>query len=704
MSSDHFLYLPPLRADLQLWKASNAYDGAPGWILYDPLTHRFFRIGDQIYQILTRWKIKEGKRLIQQVADETVFKPSLDDIAALIEFLQTNQLTVQSTSQQSQVYIDQHKKFKQHQWYKLLSQYLFFRIPLFRPDVFLDRTYPFVKPLFSRLFLGISLIVGIIGFYFVSRQWDDFVHTFLHFFTLQGLLIYVAAIVFVKIIHEFGHAYTAKHYGCKVPSMGLAFMVMVPMLYSDMSDNWRLPLRRQRFHIAAAGIINELLLANSCLLLWVLLPEGTLQSVCFVIATASLISSLAINTIPFMRFDGYYMLSDAWGIENLQARSFQLARWKLRQWLFGFIEEKPEFLPQHLEVKLICYAWVTWLYRLILFLGIALLVYQFFFKALGLILFVVEIIGLIMMPCLREIKYWWALKDKIQQNGRYRYWGLVSLLLMGLFCIPWSSSIYVPGVLTSANYATLFSSESAQVISMDIKPGQQVIKDQVLMVLKSPKLEKEIELTRKQLDLLEIRAKRAVSYAQDQEDLTVILEQIAVESTKLAGLEKEQARLTLRAPFQGVISEVAADLHPNQWINQGTPICLIVDPMFAEIKGVIAEHELDRIELGQQAQFFPENLELSELTASINRIDWGNIQSLDLPYLASKFGGSVAVKDHSAMLVPKASVYAIYLDNIAATVPQQEVRGDILIEGKPISLARRFLERAASVLMRESGY
>lgn len=704
MSSDHFLYLPPLRADLQLWKASNAYDGAPGWILYDPLTHRFFRIGDQIYQILTRWKIKEGKRLIQQVADETVFKPSLDDIAALIEFLQTNQLTVQSTSQQSQVYIDQHKKFKQHQWYKLLSQYLFFRIPLFRPDVFLDRTYPFVKPLFSRLFLGISLIVGIIGFYFVSRQWDDFVHTFLHFFTLQGLLIYVAAIVFVKIIHEFGHAYTAKHYGCKVPSMGLAFMVMVPMLYSDMSDNWRLPLRRQRFHIAAAGIINELLLANSCLLLWVLLPEGTLQSVCFVIATASLISSLAINTIPFMRFDGYYMLSDAWGIENLQARSFQLARWKLRQWLFGFIEEKPEFLPQHLEVKLICYAWVTWLYRLILFLGIALLVYQFFFKALGLILFVVEIIGLIMMPCLREIKYWWALKDKIQQNGRYRYWGLVSLLLMGLFCIPWSSSIYVPGVLTSANYATLFSSESAQVISMDIKPGQQVIKDQVLMVLKSPKLEKEIELTRKQLDLLEIRAKRAVSYAQDQEDLTVILEQIAVESTKLAGLEKEQARLTLRAPFQGVISEVAADLHPNQWINQGTPICLIVDPMFAEIKGVIAEHELDRIELGKQAQFFPENLELSELTASINRIDWGNIQSLDLPYLASKFGGSVAVKDHSAMLVPKASVYAIYLDNIAATVPQQEVRGDILIEGKPISLARRFLERAASVLMRESGY
>lgn len=704
MNADHFLYLPPLRVDLQLWKTSNTYDGAPSWTLYDPLTHRFFRIGDQIYQILTRWKIKEGKQLIQQVADETVFKPSLDDIAALIEFLQTNQLTVQSTFQQSQAYIDQHKKLKQHQWYKLLSQYLFFRIPLFRPDVFLDRTYPFIKPLFSRLFLGISLVAGITGFYFISRQWDDFIHTFSYFFTLQGLLIYVAAIIFVKTIHELGHAYTAKHYDCRVPSMGLAFMVMVPMLYSDMSDSWRLSSRQQRFHIAAAGIINELLLANYCLLLWVLLPEGILRSICFVIATASLISSLAINTIPFMRFDGYFMLSDAWGIENLQARSFQLARWKLRQWLFGFIEDKPERLPQHLEVKLIYYAWITWLYRLILFLGIALLVYQFFFKVLGLILFAVEIIGLIMMPFLREIKYWWVLRDKIQQNGRYRYWGLASFLLISLFCVPWSSSIYVPGVLTSANYTTLFSSESAQVISMDIKPGQQVTKDQVLMVLKSPKLDKEIQIIRNQLDLLEIRAKRAVSYAQDQEDLAVILEQIAVESTKLAGLEKEQARLTLRAPFPGVISEVAADLHPGQWINQGKPICLIVDSLSAEIKGIIAEHDLDRIELGQQAQFFPENLELPKLTTLINRIDWGNIQSLDLPYLASKFGGSVAVKDHAAMLVPKSSIYAIYLNNIAATVPQQEIRGNILIKGKPVSLARRFFERIASVLMRESGY
>jgi putative peptide zinc metalloprotease protein len=51
---------------------------------------------------------------------------------------------------------------------------------------------------------------------------------------------------FVKVFHELGHAYTATRYGCRVPTMGIAMIVMVPMLYSDTSDAWKLTSRRQR--------------------------------------------------------------------------------------------------------------------------------------------------------------------------------------------------------------------------------------------------------------------------------------------------------------------------------------------------------------------------------------------------------------------------------------------------------------------------
>ncbi len=36
-----------------------------------------------------------------------------------------------------------------------------------------------------------------------------------------------------------------------------------------------------------------------------------------------------------MRFDGYHLLSDFVGIDNLQDRSFEVGTWKVRQLLFA---------------------------------------------------------------------------------------------------------------------------------------------------------------------------------------------------------------------------------------------------------------------------------------------------------------------------------------------------------------------------------
>lgn len=697
--------LPPLRNDLQLLKAPNAYDGSQAWTLYDPVSNHFFRVGVLVFYMLNNWSVDNSRELINKISVDTVFNPTEEDVSALIDFLHINQLTVQSHNQQSAEYLSQHQKYNAGRLKRLFSQYLFFRVPLFRPDVFLNRTYPFVKKLCSSTFVHFIILIGFIGVYFVSRQWDIFVNTFLHFFTFQGALIYAVALIGTKIFHELGHAYTAKHYGCRVPSMGVAFMVMMPMLYSDMTDTWRLQSKKQRIHVAAAGMINELMLAGVCLFIWAFLPDGVFRSVCFIIATTSLISSLAINLTPFMRFDGYYILSDWWGVDNLQQRSFQLAQWKLRQLLFGVIEDKPEHLFPSLEFKLICYAWLTWLYRLILFLGIALLVYHFFFKLLGLILFIVEIVMLILMPIYKEVRQWWVLKSKIHQSGRLWFWVIFLIGSFGLLFIPWNSHVQIPGILTSATYASIYPSESAQVVSIDIKRGQKVEKDQVLIVLKSAKLDKEIELTRKQLKFFKLRAMRAVTNRQDQDDLHVILEQIAAETSKLEGLEKRQERLILRAPFSGVVAEIDETLHAHQWINNADPLCFIMDPLAIEIKGIASGNDLNRIELGQQALFYPDDPFLPTLTASINRIDWGNIKNLDMTYFASQYGGEVAVKSNNdGMFVPETTAYSVRLGNVSSTVLQQEMRGNILIIGKPVSLAKRAYELVVSVIIRESGF
>ena len=154
-------------------------------------------------------------------------------------------------------------------------------------------------------------------------------------------------------------------------------------MYTDTTDAWRLRNHKERLLINFAGILTELHLALIATFIWGILPEGGMKSVMFFIATTSWISSLLINVSPFMRFDGYYVFADWLKAENLQPRSFALARWQVRDTLFGLNHSPPEELNPSRRWLFIIYAWSTWIYRFFLFIGIALLVYHFAFKFLN---------------------------------------------------------------------------------------------------------------------------------------------------------------------------------------------------------------------------------------------------------------------------------------------------------------------------------
>src|SRR3546814_8680975 len=82
-------------------------------------------------------------------------------------------------------------------------------------------------------------------------------------FSLGGALAFAVALFFAKLCHEFGHAFMAKRAGCRVQSMGVAFMVLLPMFYTDVSDAWGINDRRARLLIGAGVVLAELLLARS---------------------------------------------------------------------------------------------------------------------------------------------------------------------------------------------------------------------------------------------------------------------------------------------------------------------------------------------------------------------------------------------------------------------------------------------------------
>ena len=404
--------LPSLRADLQLSVATPALDGSPRWTLADPVRGRYFKLGAAAMRLLRHWSLGDPEQVLRAANREPGLPLDGAELEQLLGFLRGHDLISALDPQQRASYSLKSAAQRQTLWQILLHQYLFFRIPLWRPDAFLNRAWPWLErfgPRVLRYGLPATLVLGV---FLVSRDWQRFIATFPHLFSLGGALAFGVALFFAKLCHEFGHAFMAKRAGCRVQSMGVAFMVLLPMFYTDVSDAWRVNDRRARLLIGAGGVLAELLLASLALLVWSLLPDGPGRTAAFMLASATWITTLVINLNPFMRFDGYFLLSDFWEVENLQGRAFALCRWRLREFLFGYGAAAPEPWSPKMQRRLLIWGYGAWLWRAVLFFGIALAVYHLFFKVLGIFLMLVELVWFIFLPILSEWRQWWSRREQ----------------------------------------------------------------------------------------------------------------------------------------------------------------------------------------------------------------------------------------------------------------------------------------------------
>jgi len=310
--------LPLLREELQIIPGSPLAGGAPSWMIYDPVQSKYYQVSIEVFNLLSHWSVGTISRLIETCRRHLGRVVEEQEVLDTMHFLTANSLTRDSASGSYQDYAEQKQRSRKTLLSWMAHNYLFFRIPLAKPSRFLQRSLPLVEGLFSRSTGILIALLSIFALILVSRQWEVFTGQFSHLFNTTGLAVYFTCLIIVKVLHELGHAYTAARYGVRVSSMGIAFLVMIPVLYTDTTDAWRLKSSRQRAWIDAAGMIVELAVAGLATLLWVFLEDGPVRSAVFALATTGWVVSLLVNLNPFMRFDGYYLLADSLGIPNLQ--------------------------------------------------------------------------------------------------------------------------------------------------------------------------------------------------------------------------------------------------------------------------------------------------------------------------------------------------------------------------------------------------
>ncbi|HIJ84933.1 MAG TPA: hypothetical protein HPQ00_12130, partial [Magnetococcales bacterium] len=211
MNSD----LPTMREELTLHPAPPARDGSPVWTLADPARSKFFRINWLMFEILSRWHEGDAQRLLARIRRETPLAIEEGDVEQTAHFLSTNHLLRSHAPQHSRTLANM-VRVNQGQWLTwLLHHYLFFRIPLVRPDRFLTYSLPWVVFFFSRGFFWLMGSAGFLALFLLLRQWDPFHAALLDHLRQNGLVGIGLALIVVKSVHELGHAYTAKRHGCR---------------------------------------------------------------------------------------------------------------------------------------------------------------------------------------------------------------------------------------------------------------------------------------------------------------------------------------------------------------------------------------------------------------------------------------------------------------------------------------------------------
>jgi putative peptide zinc metalloprotease protein len=699
--------LPRLRPDLELLEGAPSPSGEPTWVVRDPLQNKYIQIDRATYEVLSVWSQCETRaELSARLGRDRRLARDDAQVEQLIDFLTLNQLVDAEPGSGWRLLSRLKRVRRRSTMHWLLHNYLFFKLPLIEPQSFLVRTLPAVRPLASRKFLIALAITGALGVYLVSRQWEQFLVSASAAVSWEGMLVAVVAIVVAKVAHEMGHAYTAVAHGCHVPTMGIAFMMLAPLLYTDVTSAWRLRDRHARLAIGSAGIRVEAGIACIALFAWSFLPVGALRNAAFVMAAVGLISSLVINLNPLMRFDGYHMLGDWLGIENLQDRAFAMARWRLREILFDIGAEPPDVLPAGRRTTLIALGWATWVYRAALFIGIALVVYQFFFKALGLLLFAFEIIYFVARPLGGEFAAWYALRKKIAVRPRTAITVACALIVLGLAVVPWSSSVAVPAVLEPLELARLHSVRPAYLAAVHVKQGQAVEAGAEIATLISPEIRHELETTRIRLRLARQQFARRIADAADRESSLEIEQSISMFATRIEGLEREAAELVLRAPFAGRIVEMSPEILPGVWLGTRTMVAMVANTSRWAARGYVEEADSWRISPGSKGVFVPELSQRASLPVVVRDLAQGGASQIDVADLASLHGGRVQVTtDDRRRFIPVAAQYPVVLDVDGGGVPAEMlVRGTGVIAGQGESFLYRIWRRAVVVVLRESGF
>lgn len=538
------------------------FSGKPMYVVRDPVTAQSHRFSADDYQLfISIDQSRTLKESLQQlITQKRVNTEQSDDFYRFVVHLHQMGLLTLPLSDGTTLH-NRHKQRVDAQKKGRLLKLLFLKVPLAKPDKWLDHTQHWFAPLFTLtamwIWLGCLALCGVV----LLMHWQEFVNPLGTMLTLSNLPILWVLLVSLKSFHELGHAYACKRFGGTVPEIGAMIMMGTPCAYVDASSSWSFPNRWHRMVVALAGMYFESMLAMVALIVWLVTDTGQIHSAAQYAIVLSTVVTIGFNANPLMRYDGYFILSDLVNMPNLHRDAKAAAASFIKWVLFG--------LPIKVSAS------KTWIHVVMTLFGLACMVYQVT-VSLGiaaLLILAVPTVGPLIaafvsgLPVVRLLQKWYLFitKSKELEPVRTRAiavsCSLTAVIAIGIFVIPIPGTVQSLGIVHRFEEQSIRATVSGFLVSAPIPAQHRIGENEVLYRLENPELQVQRSDLEAQIQQLSIQVQSQLS-----DDLRIAEQtHLQLESTKkqLEHLRSKLKQLDMTANFDGEFE------YPNERPRQG---------------------------------------------------------------------------------------------------------------------------------------
>lgn len=574
---------PQLRTTVQTFRQH--YRGRQWQVVRDPANNQFFRLNDASYffigllngqrSVADAWRIAND-----QLGDRA---PTQNEVIQLLGQLYGANLLIAELPADSAGLFERYKKKIRREVTSYVTNILFARVPLWDPDHFLDRWVRACGWVFNPV--GVTIWAALMlfaGFMLVGRVGDLWTQRSI-VLDPNNLIYMYTAMVFTKALHELGHGFACKRYGRQshsggeVHTIGIMFLVFIPVPYVDASSAWALRSKWQRAMIGAAGMYVELAVAAIAVIVWTqTASDNPINKIAYNTIFIASVSTILFNGNPLLRFDGYYILSDALEIPNLSQRGKDFVYYLVKRYIYGAKQARHPMLGPGERPWLILFFIASTIYRTIISLSILMFVW-FTVPFIGMVMAVVSMVMWICVPTGKFVHYLLTHDELMRTRPRAiaSTVAFISAVVILLGVIPFTEHARAEGVVEPGDLKMIYAIVDGRV--REVMPTDSPVTPDAapMMAMVNEQLEAQLQEQMAKWRVVDTQHARALG--KEPELANALLGQRRAVEKRIDVLRDQLAALQIKAPIAGRWVTDKAENLDDVFVQRGQRVGMVAD-------------------------------------------------------------------------------------------------------------------------------